>query len=374
MNNRERFLRTLRFEPVDRIPYHELGLWGQTVDLYLEAGMSVEATKQNFFYGNDFFRLDKRDFIPIDVMLRPAFDHETIEEDDRTLIFRDAQGIVHKALKTGTVRGTRPSMDQYLRFPVETAEDFEDMKKRYDSKTPGRYPEDWDARVKEWQTRDYPLCLLTNGSFGFYSMARRWMGTENLSFAFYDQPALIQAMMEFLADFFIEVTTPALEQITPDYFNFFEDLAYKTGPLLSPDQFRKFMMTPYQRVIDHLKKYGIEHIWLDSDGNTEVLIPLFLEMGVTCHWPCEIAADMDPVRLRNQYGKDLALCGGIDKRELTKDRDAIRQELLKKLPPLLDSGGYIPTVDHTVPHDVPYENFLFYLEMKREIAEGRQRL
>jgi uroporphyrinogen decarboxylase len=83
---------------------------------------------------------------------------------------------------------------------------------------------------------------------------------------------------------------------------------------------------------------------------------------------------MDPVRLRNQYGKDLALCGGIDKRELTKDRDAIRQELLKKLPPLLDSGGYIPTVDHTVPHDVPYENFLFYLEMKREIAEGRQRL
>ncbi|MBI2192249.1 MAG: hypothetical protein HYU36_09715 [Planctomycetes bacterium] len=371
MNNRERFLACLRFEPVDRVPYHELGLWGQAAELYLQSGMPEEAVRQNFFYGNDFFRIDRRDFMPIDVMMRPAFEHATLEEDDRVVIFRDAHGIVHRALKTGTVRGTRPSMDQYLRFPVETPADFPAMKARYDPRTPGRYPADWAERVAAWKARDYPLCLLTNGTFGFYSMARRWMGTENLSMAFHDYPDLLHEMMEFLADFFIEAARPALESVTPDYFNFFEDLAYKTGPLLSPDQFRQFLLRPYQRVTSFLRQHGVKHLWLDSDGNTEVLIPLFLEAGITCHWPCEIAAGMDPVKLRRRFGRDLALCGGIDKRELARDRKAIEQEVLRKLPPLLESGGYIPTVDHTVPPDVPYDNFLYYLEFKRKVAEGR---
>jgi uroporphyrinogen decarboxylase len=118
-----------------------------------------------------------------------------------------------------------------------------------------------------------------------------------------------------------------------------------------------------------LRKYGVKVIELDSDGNTEPLIPLLIEAGINCHWPLESAADMDPVKLRREYGKDLAFMGGIDKRELAKDKRAIEEELRRKVLPILESGGYIPTVDHTVPPEVPLENFLYYLELKRRIAE-----
>ena len=74
---------------------------------------------------------------------------------------------------------------------------------------------------------------------------------------------------------------------------------------------------------------------------------------------------MDPVKLRATYGRDLALVGGLDKRELTKGRREIEAELVR-LFPLVEQGGYIPTVDHAVPPDVLYENWLLYLELKRE--------
>ena len=58
--------------------------------------------------------------------------------------------------------------------------------------------------------------------------------------------------------------------------------------------------------------------------------------------------------------------GGVDKRELAKGRQEIEQEI-RRLAPLVEGGGFIPTVDHAVPPDVSYENWLVYLELKREL-------
>ena len=124
-------------------------------------------------------------------------------------------------------------------------------------------------------------------------------------------------------------------------------------------------------MIDFLHRYGVDIITLDSDGEFEVLIPLFLEVGVTGIWPLEIAAGMDPVSLRKKYGKNLALSGGIDKRALAKDKKAIEQELMSKIPYLVEQGGYIPTIDHAVPPDISLKNFMYYLNLKNKLAEGK---
>ena len=41
LTNRERFLRTMRYQAVDRIPYHEIGIWGQALDRWLKEGMPM---------------------------------------------------------------------------------------------------------------------------------------------------------------------------------------------------------------------------------------------------------------------------------------------------------------------------------------------
>jgi uroporphyrinogen decarboxylase len=67
---------------------------------------------------------------------------------------------------------------------------------------------------------------------------------------------------------------------------------------------------------------------------------------------------MDAVNIRKKYGRDLAFSGDVDKRELAKDKKAIEQ------------GGYIPTVDHTVPPDVSCDNFMYYMEIKMKALQG----
>ena len=126
-------------------------------------------------------------------------------------------------------------------------------------------------------------------------------------------------------------------------------------------------MPRYKRICEFMRSHGVEIIWLDSDGNFDVLMPMIIEAGITCVWPLEVAAGNDPRRLRKQYGRDLALSGGIDKRVLAISREAIDAEIEAKIPVLLETGGYIPTLDHSVPPDVPYDNWLYYLERKAEL-------
>jgi len=370
MTDRERFLNIMEFKSVDRYPNYELGVWGQAIDRWYSEGLPRDVCYWNWFEGEPYFGIDKRGFIPVKAGMIPGFDEETIEETERYIVFRDSIGRLRKAMKEGTVRGTRPSMDQYLDFPVKDKKSFEDLKKGYDPYSPVRYPMWWDELAKLWRDRDYPLCLFVNGQIGFYWTLREWVGTENLSYMFYDDPSLVHEMLDFIADFITDVSTRALSDVQIDYFNFSEDLAGKSGPLISPKIYKEFFVPRVRRVIEHFKKFRVRYFWVDSDGNFEVLIPYMLEAGINCIWPLEQASGMDPVKLRKRYGKDLVLCGGIDKRELTKDKASIERELYSKIPYLLEQGGYIPHLDHTFPPDISYENFLYYMKLKEKLLRG----
>ena len=198
------------------------------------------------------------------------------------------------------------------------------------------------------------------------------MGTEGLSYAFYDQPALVHDIMEQHADFLIEAIRPVLECTTVEYVCFNEDLAMKTGPLLSPKSYRTFIYPRLKRVIDFCKSHGVRYVAIDSDGNPEAVVPMLMDAGVDILWPLERSADQDPVRLRRKFGRSLRLWGGVDKRILAQGPEAIDAHLRTMLP-LIEEGGFVPTVDHTVPPDVSWDNFLL-LHGEQSQAAGRQAL
>ena len=138
--------------------------------------------------------------------------------------------------------------------------------------------------------------------------------------------------------------------------------------LISPAMVKKFMMPRYKRIVDLLHSYSVDIILLDSDGKVNELIPLWLECGVNFHWPLESAAGMDAVVLRKKYGKDLIMAGNLDKRALLKGKEAIREEVMSKVPFLVESGGYFPSIDHIVPPDVTWDNYVYFINTLREVA------
>jgi uroporphyrinogen decarboxylase len=367
---RESFLRCMKFQPVDRVPNWELGYWGQTADRWIEEGMPPEEADSGGFHGHAFFGIDNRPFLPVNFNPIPLLGGEVIEETDRYVVSTDGDGATRKALKEGTSRGTRPSMDQWLSAFVQRPEDLERVKECLDPHAPGRCPDNLEEVAAGYRDLTDPLGAVPNGAFGFYSHMRRFMGTEGLSYAWYDWPDAIHDFLEHLTEFCIETLRPWLGTVRCDYFNFFEDFAFKTGPLVSPPIFREFLLPRYKRITEFIRSQGIDVIWFDSDGNFDPLIPLVMEAGVTCIWPLEVASNNDPREIRRRYGHSLALSGGIDKRELSRDKAAIRAELEAKIPALLEDGGFIPTIDHAIPPDISYDNWLYYLELKSEMLGG----
>ncbi len=370
LTHRDCLLKLLRGEPTPWVPNYELGCWGQTVERWFNEGLDPQSTwigRADMFEGEPVFKLDRRAFARLDINMYPMYEEETLAEDERYIIVRHTNGVTTRALKEGTVRGTRMTMDTYIDFPVKDDATWQAMKRRYNAQDVGRYPFWWDEQVRSWQTRDYPVILMGNGTFGLYSQLRSWVGTENLSFMFYDNPKLVEEMLEFATDFFLELVEPALNQVQFDYFNFFEDCAGKNTLLYGPNLYKRFFKKHYDRIIQRLNRAGIHSIWVDSDGTPLPLIPCWMDSGVNMHWPLEQASGMDPLMLRKMFGKSLCLAGGLDKREIARGKAAIEKELRSKIPPLLEQGGYIPHIDHAIDPDISWDNMQYYMELKLKL-------
>ncbi len=295
--------------------------------------------------------------------LAPAYESRIISEDESTVTLINEAGQTVKHIKNKLKTGW--AMPMFIDWPVKDRATWNELKKRLDPNTPERWPSDWDAYVQEMNSKSEPISLEVGSFYGFL---REWVGSERILYMFYDDPALIEDMMEQVLYLETEVIKRTLKDIKVQQVTFWEDMCYKAGPLISPAMVRKFMMPRYKKLTDLLHSYGVDVIYLDSDGNVKQLLPLWLEVGINLIWPFEVAAGNDVVALRKQYGRDLIIAGGIDKRALIKGKEAIREEVMSKVPFLLEMGGYFPSVDHAVPPDVTFENYCYYINLMREVA------
>jgi len=375
MDARERFQKTMKFKECDRpIICEFMGFWQETINRWYSEGLPYyvsnptlstritlvgggTTTKDIFEYlGLDGINTFIND-IGIDYGPIPRRVRKVITEDERYRIEIDELGITLKAFKEGV------SMPGWIDFPVKNEDDFEKMKNRFDPKDPRRLPKYWsEEAIEELNSRDVPVSILMPGLFW---QARLFLGLERLVTKMYLEPRFIGEILDFWVDFLINVTKPIVREIKIDYIHLAEDISGKNGPLISPNLFRKFLLPRYKKLTDFLKSNNVEVIAVDSDGDLRKLIPLYLEAGFNCILPLEAAAYMDVCEIREKYGKNLLMIGNIDKTALIKGPKFIKEEVKRKATVALE-GGYIMSVDHQVPYDVPFQNYIYYLRTLRE--------
>ena len=122
---------------------------------------------------------------------------------------------------------------------------------------------------------------------------------------------------------------------------------------------RQFCKPAWDKWTKQAKAVGVPIVAIDSDGYIGELIPIWIEAGVNCCDPVEVAAHGDINAFRREFGHKIAYRGGIDKRCMAKGGQVLTDEL-KRVEPVLRDGGYIPGCDHGVPSDVSWPNFVDY--------------
>ena len=162
-----------------------------------------------------------------------------------------------------------------------------------------------------------------------------------------------------------------LKQVKIDAAVFSEPIGGNDRPLISPKMYEEIVLKSYEPVLDVLRRFEVETIIFQTYANARILIPSILKWGFNCLWACEVNIDaMDYRDIRRDFGRDLRLIGGIDLDALRQGKDAIREEIEAKVPPLVASGGYVPLADGRVREDVAFEDYAYYRETLRSVLEG----
>ena len=381
MNDKERFHAIMNFEACDRVLYWEQGYWGGTVERWYAEGLPrLHGVEGDPAYGDtvrsnatpiaagDRVCHDIREAagldlptlrVPVNLFLCPAFEEDVVEEGDEQLTLRDEMGILKRMSRA------RDSIPYYLSWPVADMADFERLKdEKLNADTAARFPDDWSAQVERLNAYE-GVVALGGHPCGFFGTTRFLMGEIALLTGFLETPDLVRTIIDHLTELWSELFARVLEQVKVDCIHIWEDMAFKTAPLISPLLFGEFLVPAYRRLTDVARSYGVDTILVDSDGDCRELIPLWLEGGVSGLYPFEVPAGMDVREIRDAF-PSLQMLGGVDKRELALGPERVDAELRRRIPDMSGRGGFIPMGDHQIPPDVSWENYLYY---RRRLAE-----
>jgi uroporphyrinogen-III decarboxylase len=363
MNERERFLAALHGLPRDRCPIVDFSFWDETLPEWHTQGLPTEVTLQN---SDHWFGMDSLGWgPPIANSLCPSFEWQVLEDLGTEEIVRDWQGVTFRWQKT------MKSIPLYMDHTLKDRESWEkEFLPRLDPDSAARVDPKFLERVEEMKSPDWTTPVVVHGG-SLYGWIRDWMGVEEVSYLVYDDPALFEEMVEQITLVQESSLRRVLETgLKVDACSMWEDMCYSGGPLLTPSLFKQILAPRYRRIADLLLSYGVDIIYLDCDGKIDELVPTWLESGINTMFPIEVGTwGADPVKMRKEYGPDLKLMGGFDKHILAKGTAEISLEV-QRLAPLVEEGGFIPFPDHRVPPDVPYSNYLHYLDEARRIWGG----
>jgi uroporphyrinogen decarboxylase len=256
------------------------------------------------------------------------------------------------------------SMPEFIRYPVRDRESWEFYKQRMTPRR--RMPADEiEAHCRRFDRRDRPLGI---GAGGAYGHLRGLMGPEALSLAFYDDPELVHDMAQWELQQTRENAFPLIERLRPEIVCMGADICYNHGMLLSPAHFHEFCGSTYREVCECARANGAPVVAVDTDGNAMEFTSVAASYGVNAIFPYEVKAGNDLFALRERHPRFL-LFGWLEKETINEgNADLIEPEIMGKVPPLLERGGYFPNGDHGIQPLATFPSLCRFMTILHEVC------
>jgi uroporphyrinogen decarboxylase len=154
-----------------------------------------------------------------------------------------------------------------------------------------------------------------------------------------------------------------------DIIRFADDLGTDQGPFMSPKIYQKLFKPRHTVLCDYVKKHSKMYTFLHSCGSIYMLIPYLIEAGFEIINPVQITSrDMEPERLKREFGRDITFWGGCDTRHvLNRARPGEVKEHVRRLLEIFSpGGGFVFNTVHNILPDVPPENIVAMFEAVNE--------
>jgi uroporphyrinogen decarboxylase len=349
MSSKERVARTLAHQQPDRVPIYDK-FWFQAEKSFREQlGHPLIERESRFDWDTapcaqpqtvwELFDMDMVEVAWPDYRLRFT-PPEIIEETDEWVLQRDGNEAELRWWKH------RMGVPEHVKFGIDTPEQWARVKPLMTaSRERVRWDEFWPLYRRAREANRY-VCYATVEPI---EMIKDVLGHEIMLRAMIKQPEWIHDIF----DTYITVAVQMLEMVEAegmvcDGAFVYGDIAYNTGPFMSPRHYREFVQPYHKRLMNEFHRRNMP-VLLHSDGDIRLLLDDLMASGVDFINPVEAKAGMDVRELAPKYKERLGYCGNIDARVLeTNDLDRIREEIRTKLAAVMPYRGYIYHSDHSV--------------------------
>ena len=257
----------------------------------------------------------------------------------------------------------RPFSRQYVDFPIKTEGDVDSMPMP-DPRDPRRY-EGVEAAVAFFTEKGY---FTSAGIDGFFSgVWYRFRRYEDFMMDLAANRDFAKRVIRKVAEYNLASAEELLKRGVHS-IGFPDDLAGTTGPFFSPECYRDCFYEWHRRLFELCHEYGA-YVNMHSHGDINVLVPLLVEAGVDMLNPVGPTDNMNLAALKEEYGDQITLVGGISKFIGQMSREELKNHVEEVVRIGSKGGGYITMSEGGIPYTMSHEDFQFYLDTLRKARE-----
>jgi uroporphyrinogen decarboxylase len=222
--------------------------------------------------------------------------------------------------------------------------------------------------------RESPYAISTGIGGVVYEICWYMRGLERWFMDMIENPAFCEALLDKTLAFWMDYYRGFLAEIGDliDVVMIGDDIGGQSGPLFSPEFYRKIVKPRQKKLVNHIKSLSPAKVWYHTCGSVIDYIPDLLDNGIDILNPIQISArNMDPRELKAKFGDRLTFWGGgIDTQHILpfdKPSD-IREHVRRNLEILKPGGGYVFNNVHNIQADVPAENIIALFDAAYEFG------
>ncbi len=385
MDCRERILATLNLEEPDRVPCHAILIDANNVDEILgkpqisdfetledikrnnpdnwteELSNLVESVETSVFSRC----CEAGTAIGLDAMQVGIIPLEFFEDpdDDRNLM-KDIFGRVWEA------RNNEGNFNPYYLYgTMNSTEKWKETRENIEGPSTERYKKfvkKFYRRINK-KNKDKIFVLVTNDLAGVFESASQGMGMAYYSKMVNKNPKFVKEVHEVIAQFTIELYNSYMD-VGAEVFIESGDLAYKTGPMMSPKRFNDLLLPAYRMITDAVHERGCK-IVLHTDGNVHELLDFVVNCGFDGLHSLEPTAGVDLALVKKKVGDKLCLFGNIDVAEVLVDgtREDVFDAVKYAIKTAGTNGGFVVSPANMHP-GVKVQNLKWMIDATKEFG------
>jgi len=231
-------------------------------------------------------------------------------------------------------------------------------------------PQDADYSPVEYMTRHLPEGMALIGkSYGPFELVNKLMGYQTFAECLYDQPDLIKAVFEKLAEIYLpfDRTVAQMDRVIGLWCA--DDMGFRSGTLVAPKHLRQYVFPIHKQIAEAAHQNG-KLFLMHSCGNlAKVMEDLIEDVGIDCKHSFE--DQIMPVEdFYAKYSGRISVIGGMDVDLLSRGSEQqIRRRARQILETCAPGGAYMLGSGNSIANYVPVEKYLIMLDEGRRYQQ-----